>query len=92
MEFGGQDENLNTVFPKNPNLALKKRRVIKESRSLISRQMERFFVIDNEIVTYFKKEADVQFKKHLQLVNVTASLDAYSNATNDNDTNWHERK
>jgi len=56
-----------TVFPKNPSLALKKHRMIKESRGTMRRIIERYFVIDNLYITFFENEHDTDFKKNASL-------------------------
>lgn len=52
------DEGLYTVFPRNPNLSIKKRKILKETRGVISRVIDRYFVIDNELITYFTNDKD----------------------------------
>ncbi len=58
-----------TVNPKIPSLALNKRRLLKESRgtALRGRVLERYFVIDNTLITFFEKESDSDFMKNCRL-------------------------
>jgi hypothetical protein len=56
-----------TVFPKNPSLALNKRKMVKESRGTIKRVIERYFVIDNLLITFFENEKDIDYKKNSKL-------------------------
>ena len=65
-----EKDGLLTVNPKLPSLALNKRRLIKESRStalIRGRTLERYFVIDNTLITFFEKESDTEFKKNSRL-------------------------
>ena len=57
-----------TVNPKIPSLALQKRKLIKESRGTIrGRMIERFFVIDNQLIIFFENEGDQDFQKNNRL-------------------------
>ena len=62
-----EKEDFFTVNPKNPSLALNKRKMIKEGRGAIRRLIERWFVIDNQLITFFEKENDIDFKKNSSL-------------------------
>ena len=55
------------MSPKNPSLALKKRKMVKESRGAIKRSIERYFLIDNLLITFFENERDTDFKKNASL-------------------------
>ena len=54
-----------TIHPKNPHLALNKRRLIKETSGVISRVVERFFVVDDFMLIYFSNENEKNFTKHI---------------------------
>jgi hypothetical protein len=54
-----------TVNPKIPNLALQKRKLLKETRGVVPRVIERYFVVDDILMTYFSNEGDKTFKKHI---------------------------
>jgi hypothetical protein len=58
-----------TVNPKINSLALEKRRMLKESRGAIGggRLIERYFVIDNQLIIMFNKEGDQEFQKQCRL-------------------------
>ena len=58
-----------TVNPKIPSLALNKRRLLKESRgtAMRGRILERYFVIDNTLITFFENESESDFKKNCRL-------------------------
>ena len=84
-----EEVSLYTVFPKNPNLALQKRKITKETRGIVSRVIDRYFCIDNEMITYFKKDRDVQFKKHITVENARVCVEKIQNKVRDR---WHERK
>jgi hypothetical protein len=60
-------EDFMTCIPKNPSLASVKRKIIKDSRSTIKRQIDRYFVIDNFLITFYKGEFDANFHKNCSL-------------------------
>jgi hypothetical protein len=45
-------------------MALEKRRLLKESRGAVKRVIERHFVIDNQLITFFDQSRDIDFKKN----------------------------
>lgn len=77
-----------TVHPKNPNFALQKRRMLKQSRGGISRTLERYFVVDDILLTYFNSEKDSNFKKHISLSDAVFLLETKEN----HKEKWHESK
>ena len=56
-----------SVDPKIQSLALQKRKIIKESRGGIHRKIERYFVIDDFLITFYKSQGDVEIKKNASL-------------------------
>ena len=82
------EEDFLTVNPKNPSLALKKRKVIKESRGALKRVIERYFVIDNVLITFFEKESDTDFKKNSSLDGAFVFVESIE----ETDDRWHDRK
>lgn len=56
-----------TVHPPNQSLALKKRKIIKVSRGTFKRPIERYFVVNKQMITFFEKEGDKDFKKNARL-------------------------
>ena len=86
--MGRSAEECLTVHPKLPSLALNKRKIYKDSRGAIKRSIERWFVIDNILITFFEHEKDTDFKKN-------ASLDGsfvFVESLEETDDHWHDRR
>ena len=83
-----EDVDFCSVDPKNPSLALQKRRMIKESRGQLRRDIERWFVIDNFLITFFKREGDQDFKKNAPLESAFVLVETFGE---ESDYRWHER-
>jgi hypothetical protein len=64
-----------TVNPRNMSLALEKRKCYKESRGTVRRIIERYFVIDNQLMTFFEKENDCDFKSNASLEGAFAFIE-----------------
>lgn len=62
-----KSEDFNSVDPKITSLALQKRRMLKEGRGTINRLIERYFVIDDFLITFFKSVGDIDIKKNASL-------------------------
>ena len=75
-----------TVNPKNSSLALNKRKMYKESRGTIRRVIERHFVIDNMLITFYENERDIEVKNNASLDGAFVFVE-----TRDNHSNWHDR-
>lgn len=62
-----QKDDFLTVNPKLPSMALQKRKLYKESRGAFQHVIERYFVIDNTLITFYEKENSTEFKKNAKL-------------------------
>lgn len=60
-------EDLLTVYPRQTSMALQKRKLYKESRGTMARVLERHFVIDNSLITFFNYAKDANFTKNASL-------------------------
>ena len=51
-------------------------------------------MLDNELMTYFKKEKDVQFKKHIPIANARVKVEGASEVEGNKSkhSKWHDKK
>lgn len=61
------NEDFFSVHPRYPNFALTKRKLLKDTRGALGRTLERHFLVDDELLTYYNKDKDSSFKKHASL-------------------------
>lgn len=77
-------EDFLSVNPRIMSLALEKRKCFKESRGAIRRVIERYFVIDNQLITFFENMRDTDFKSNASLDGAFAFLEYFADFDNVN--------
>ena len=73
-----------TVNPKIPSMALKKRKMYKETRGALKRVIERYFAIDSMLITFFEKESSTDFKKNAKLEGAYVFVESLSDLSDFN--------
>ena len=84
-----ENQDFLSVNPPSLNYAIEKRRVVKQSRNIFGKILERYMVLDNELLTYYVKDTDTKFKKNYRLEGSRVFVESV--AEKPKDAKWHDK-